>query len=94
MGRPLTVMGEKVRGTMATNRFVLRGYESNSLRDRSREEARPVVDYSSFWHDGRPARLASTFAQWQQRWYKRGYTPLVIYLAILTVVVFYLAVTQ
>lgn len=83
---------------MATYRPVLRGYEFNSLRDRGRKEARPVVDYSSFWHDGRPARLATTLAQWQERWqerwHKRGYTPLVIYLAVLTTVVFHLAVTQ
>lgn len=94
MRQPPMRTGEEVRGTLATNRPLFRGYRINNLCDRRWEEIRPVAYHLAVRHDGSSARVAAKVTQWQERWKQRGYTPLIVYLAVLTTVVFYLAVTR
>lgn len=79
---------------MATDRPVLRRYRIDDLRDRRWKEVRPVAYHLAVRHDGGSARVAAKVAQWQERWQQRGYTPLIAYLAVLTTVVLFLAVTR
>jgi hypothetical protein len=79
---------------MATDRPILRGYGVDGFRNHSRKTAGPVAYHSAVRHDGCSAYVAAKIAQWQKRWQQRGYTPLVVYLAVLTIVVFYIAMIR